>query len=331
MGFGVLARNIAALMLMAGMNLVAQTATPSVKSLPPLPTDTSAGPAQAPGASTDAITPVRDLTIGIGDLLKISVMGAPEYDQDVRVSGSGDVFLGLVGKVHVAGETPDEAEQEIRKRMISGGYFTDPQVSVLQKEFATQGVSVLGEVQRPGVYPVTGPRRLFDILSLAGGTTAKAGQTITVASRDKDKGPRTVTLSSDPEKNMEANVDIRPGDTVVVSKAGVVYVVGEVRHPMGVIMDNTGQITILQALATAEGPSSTANLHNARIVRKGKDGPTEFPVDIKKIMEAKAPDTKLQAEDIVFIPSSTARNVGVRTLQSIVNIASGIATYRAVY
>jgi polysaccharide export outer membrane protein len=100
---------------------------------------------------------------------------------------------------------------------------------------------------------------------------------------------------------------------------------------MGVIMENGGRITVLQALATAEGANSTAALKNAKIVRKGENGPTEVPVDIKKIMQAKAPDMTLQAEDVVFIPSSTAKNVGVRTLQSIVSIATGVATYRAVY
>jgi polysaccharide export outer membrane protein len=311
-----------------------QTAAPPTTTLPLKPTETSVSQATAPTASTDSSDgsgPVRDLTIGIGDLLKISVLGAPEYDQDVRVSGNGDIVIGLVGKVHIGGQTPEQAQALIRKRLIDGGYFADPQVSVLEKEFATQGVSVLGEVQKPGVYQVTGPRRLFDVLSLAGGTTPKAGQVVTISSRDKIRTLQLVNFSSDPQKNMAANVDILPGDTVVVSKAGVVYVVGDVRHPMGVIMENGGRITILQALATAEGPNSTAALRNAKIVRKGENGPTEVPVDLKKIMQAKAPDVTLQAEDVVFIPSSAAKNVGVKTLQSIVSIATGVVTYRAVY
>jgi len=311
-----------------------QTAAPPTTSLPPKPTETSASPITArstPADTGEASAPVRDLTIGIGDLLKISVLGAPEYDQDLRVAGNGDIVIGLVGRVHVAGQTTEQAQALIRKRLVDGGYFADPQVAVFEKEFATQGVSVLGEVQKPGVYPVTGPRRLFDVLSLAGGTTPKAGQVVTISSRDKIKTLQLVNFSSDPQKNMAANVDILPGDTVVVSKAGVVYVVGDVKHPMGVIMENGGRITILQALATAEGANSTAALKSAKIVRKGENGPTEVPVDIKKIMQAKAPDVTLQAEDVVFIPSSTAKNVGVRTLQSIVNIATGVATYRAVY
>ena len=309
-------------------------ATQPTMTSPPKPTVTNVNPTpvgSAPGDPSDISVPVRELTIGIGDLLKISVLGAPEYDQDVRVAGNGDIVIGLAGRVHVAGETAEQAQALIRKRLVDGGYFADPQVSVFEKEFATQGISVLGEVQKPGVYPVTGPRRLFDVLSLAGGTTPKAGQIVTISSRDKITPLRSVSFSSNPEKNNEANVDIVPGDTVFVSKAGVVYVVGDVKRPMGVIMENGGHITILQALATAEGANPTAALRNAKIVRKGESGPTEVLVDIKKIMQAKAPDVTLQAEDVVFIPSSAAKSVGARTLQSIVSIATGVATYRAVY
>jgi polysaccharide export outer membrane protein len=319
--------------LVASMIALGQTAAPPATSLPPKPavsgiSPTTGNPPANPG---DASVPPPELTIGVGDLLKITVLGAPEYDQEVRVGGSGDISIGLVGRVHVAGQTPEQAQALIRKRLVDGGYFADPQVAVFEKDFATQGVSVLGEVQKPGVYPITGPRRLFDVLSLAGGTTPKAGQVVTISGRDRIKTLQSVNFSSDPQKNIEANVDILPGDTVVVSKAGVIYVVGDVKHPMGVIMDNSGHITILQALATAEGANPTSSLRNAKIVRKGEKGPIDIPVDIKKIMQAKAPDVTLQAEDVVFIPTSTAKNVGERTLQSIVSIATGVATYRAVY
>ena len=236
-----------------------QAAAPPSTNLPSKPSEASVGPAAAAARPQIPMTPVCQfsaLTIGIGDLLKISVMGAPEYDQDVRVAGSGDIVIGLVGRVHVAGQTTEQAQALIRKRLVDGGYFADPQVSVFEKEFATQGVSVLGEVQKPGVYPVTGPRRLFDVLSLAGGTTPKAGQVVTISSRDKVKTLQMVSFSTDPQKNMAANVDILPGDTVVVSKAGIVYVVGDVKRPMGVVMENGGHITVLQALATAEGANS---------------------------------------------------------------------------
>lgn len=128
-----------------------------------------------------AVVPV----IGTGDLLKVGVLGAPESDQEIRVGADGNVVLNFIGPVHVAGLTPAEAQAIIATKLVTGGFFTDPQVSVFCKEYATQGVSVLGEVQKPNVYPLLGSRRLFDVLSLAGGTTPRAGQVITITHRDR--------------------------------------------------------------------------------------------------------------------------------------------------
>ena len=209
--------------LIVSLGLIQPSLSQDKTSLPDL---ANSNPAKPSGAvvSGKRYEPV----IGVGDLVKVSVLSAPDYDQELRVDGEGDVVLALVGAVHVAGDTTEQAQQVIRKRLLDGGYFSDPQVAVFEKEYATQGVSVLGEVQKPGIYPLTGPRRLFDVLSLASGTTPKAGQVVSISHRDEPKSLRTVTLSNDPEKNIEADVEILPGDTVVVTKAGMVYVVGAV-------------------------------------------------------------------------------------------------------
>jgi polysaccharide export outer membrane protein len=93
-----------------------------------------------------------------------------------------------------------------------------------------------------------------------------------------------------------------------VSKAGIVYVVGDVHRPMSVVMEDNRPITVLKALATAEGANPTASLHNAKIIRKDENGTTKVPVDIRKIMEAKAPDVTLRADDILFVPRSASRS-----------------------
>ncbi len=296
----------------------AKTAEPApVKTATPSPTGDAAGSANATG----------ETLIGAGDLLKIGVIGAPDYDQEVRVAGNGDAALALIGNVHLGGLSVDQASQLIRKRLLDGKYFSDPQVSVFEKEYATQGVSVLGEVQKPGVYPLIGPHRLFDVLSQAGGTTAKAGELVTVTRQNQPHLPQNVTLSANPDKNNESNIEMHPGDTVVVSKAGVVYVVGDVHKPSGFVMESHG-MTVLQAIAMAEGPNTTAALKVAKIIRTTPTGPTEIPIQLNKMLAAKAPDLRLQAEDIVFVPSSAAKNVAYRSLQSIVNIATGVAVYR---
>ena len=270
-----------------------------------------------------AVVPV----IGAGDLLKVGVLGAPESDQEVRVDADGNVALNFIGSVHLAGLTPEQAQAIITKKFVAGGFFTDPQVSVFAKEYATQGVSVLGEVQKPNVYPLLGSRRLFDVLSLAGGTTPKAGQVITITHRDHSRELRTVLLSNDPAKSAEANVEIFPGDTVVVSKAGIVYVVGDVHKPSGVVMENGTQMTVLQAIAMAEGTNPTAALNAARLIRKTPTGPQEMPLELKKILAAKSPDIHLQAEDIIFVPNNAAKTAGKRGLEAIIQAATGLAIY----
>ena len=108
-------------------------------------------------------------------------------------------------------------------------------------------------------------------------------------------------------ESVKSNVDIYPGDTIVVSKAGMVYVVGDVHRPSGVPMDNTN-MTVLQAIAMAEGTNSTAALNKAKLIRTTSSGtPQEIPLPLKDMLSSKVPDIRLQAEDIIFVPSSTAK------------------------
>jgi polysaccharide export outer membrane protein len=269
------------------------------------------------------------LLIGNGDLLKVSVLGAPESDQDVRVGADGNIFLNFVGAVHVSGLNIEQAQSTIAKKLVAGGFFRDPQVSVFAKEYATQGVSVLGEVLKPGVYPLLGSRSLFDVLSLAGGTTPKAGRLVSIAHRDTPQKPTTVAMSNDAAESSKSNIEIFPGDTVVVSKAGIVYVVGDVKKPSGVPMEN-GSMTVLQAVAMAEGPNPTAAMNRCKVIRKMPGGvPQETPLDLKKMLSSKLPDVNLQAEDILFIPSSAAKNASRRTMETIINTATGMLVYGA--
>jgi polysaccharide export outer membrane protein len=278
--------------------------------------------------STSSPSPVSlVLTIGGGDLLKVSVFGAPESDQEVRVDPDGNATLNFIGSVRLAGLTTNEAQTLIAKKLSDGGFYKNPQVTVFAKEYATQGVSVLGEVQKPGVYQLLGSRRLFDILSMAGGTTQKAGRIVSVSHRDHPESPRSVLLSNDAVESAKSNIDVFAGDTVLVSRAGVVYVVGDVHKPSGVVMDNGTDMTVLQAIAMAEGPNPTAKLNNAKLIRKTPGGPKELPLPLKDMLASKSPDVRLQSEDIVFVPSSAAKTATRRSLEAIIQTATGLAIY----
>ena len=286
---------------------------------------------QAPQLSAEqlpAATPSPELLIGTGDLLEVSVYGAPDFDKrEVRVDSSGSVSLPLIGTVKTAGLTIQAAEELMAKRLSDGGYFSDPHVSIFAKEYASQGISVLGEVQKPGIYPMLGQRRLLDAISLAGGTTPKAGTTVTVTHRAAPMQPERVDLSYSPDDAGQGNVLVYPGDTVVVSRAGVVYVVGDVRQPSGFLIDKS-ELTVLQAIALAQGTNPTAALKNLKLVRTTPEGRKETPINLQQVLEAKAPDVRLQAEDIIFVPTSTAKSAGRRSLEAIVQAATGVAIYR---
>jgi polysaccharide export outer membrane protein len=296
----------------------------------PACSQTAVSSVQAPPpelGTSESAQPIRPVLIGGGDLLKVSILGVPESDQEVRVTEEGNISLNFIGSVHVAGLTTSAAQELIAKKLVAGGFFTKPQVSVFAKEYATQGVSVLGEVQKPGVYPLLGSRRLFDVLSLAGGTSAKAGKVVSITHRDHPQSPSSLTLSNDANESAKNNVEIFAGDTVVVSRAGVVYVTGDVHRPSGVMMDNGSEMTVLQAIAMAEGTNPTAALTKAKLIRRTGGTPSETPLNLKAILASKAPDVHLQPEDIIFVPNSAAKSATSRTMEAVIQTVTGLAIY----
>jgi polysaccharide export outer membrane protein len=276
-------------------------------------------------AQISNLQPTPEIFIGSGDLLAISVAGAPEYHYDVRVSPTGGASLPMLGNITLAGLSTTQAENIVAKRLQERGFFNDPQVTVFVKEYATAGISVLGEVQKPGIYPLMGPRTVLDAISAAGGTTPKAGKSVTITHRDEHETPETILLSRDNGQTMTSTA-VRPGDTVVVSKAGMVYVIGAVKEPTGIILDNP-HLTVLQAIAMAHGTNPTASLKSTKLIRKASTSPQELPIPLDTILSAKSPDLELQSDDIVFVPNSAAKTVATRSLEAIVQTATGLAIY----
>jgi polysaccharide export outer membrane protein len=269
-------------------------------------------------------------SINIGDLLNISVFGVADYVQDARVDGNGQVTLPFIGEVKLAGLSLGDAEAVIRKRLKEQGVFKDPQVTIMQREYGSLDVTVLGEVQKPGLYPLVGKRTLFDAMSAAGGITPKAGNTAVITHRDHPQDPETIPLAYDANGLPKSNIPVSPGDTVVVTKAGIVYVVGDVRVPTGVLLENPN-LTVLKAIAMAQGVNPTASENKSRIIRNTPQGQQEIPVELKKILSAKAPDLPLQPDDVLFIPSSAAKSAFRRGAEAMVQAATGVAIYRPFY
>jgi len=125
--------------------------------------DAPAHSSPPPSSTASEAERAQEISLGSGDLVAVSVAGAPEYKYDIRVSSAGEASLPMLGNVKVAGLSTAEAESVVAKGLEKRGFFNDPQVSIFVKEYGSAGISVLGEVQNPGIYPLLGHRTLLDL------------------------------------------------------------------------------------------------------------------------------------------------------------------------
>jgi len=227
-------------------------------------------------------------------------------------------------KLLAADLTTDEAQELIQKRLEDGGFVRGPHVSIFVDESASQAIMMVGEVNRPGPYPAIGERRLLDLISAAGGLTDKAGRAVTIEHRGDPDHKVVLQLSSNLAEDTEDNVDLLPGDTVIVSRAGIIYVVGDVQRPSG-FMVGDDYVTVLKALALAGGSTRTSALNKTRILRKTPSGIEEIPVPLKKILYAKAPDVPLTKGDVLFIPGSATKAAAYQTASAAMSVSTALA------
>ena len=263
--------------------------------------------------------------LGPGDLIEVNVYNVPELATKARVSNSGDVYLPLIDYVHVEGLTQEEAQTLIQKRLEDGGFVRSPHVTIFVDEANSQGVTVIGEVGKPGIYPDPVDRKLYQVISEAGGFSSTASRKVTILRRSQP-APIHIVLPRDLGDDASGNVDILPGDTITVPKAPIVYVVGDVGRPSGFLVDN-GTLTVLQAIALAGGTNRTAKMGGVRLIRKTPTGMTETTVPLKKMLEAKAPDVTLQADDILFVPISAGKLAARRTVDVALTMATTVGIY----
>jgi polysaccharide export outer membrane protein len=216
-------------------------------------------------------------------------------------------------------------------------------------EFHSQPISVLGAVNYPGVHQLRGSKNLFEVISLAGGLGPDAGDTIKITRKLQWGAIPLPNAQNDPSGQFSiasvntkkiiaatdptANIPILPDDIVSVPKCGVVYAVGFVKTPGGFLLGENDSLSALQVVSLAEGLQRTAAADKAKILRvvPGNPNRIEIPVNVKKLMAGKTPDVPLQADDILFVPSSDAKSAGYRTMDAIVSAASGLVYAAARY
>jgi polysaccharide biosynthesis/export protein len=269
-----------------------------------------------------------NIAIGSGDLLNIVVFDTPELTTSVRVSQDGDVNLPVLGMMRLAGLNAIDAARKIEDELRSRNLIIDPHVTVFIVEYASQGATVMGEVRSPGVYPTLGTRKLLDMLSIAGGLQATAGKTVSVVHRDDPQHPVMISLQSGPgTMYAQQNPIILPGDTVIVAKAGVVYVIGDVLKPGGFLIDNNTPISVMQSLSLAGGWDKTAALSKTKLIRKTTEGREEVDLDLKHITYGSQADISVRDGDILFVPSSITKTMTYRGIEAAITITGGVLVY----
>ncbi len=334
----------------AGALLHAQAPTPATSGLPsgvasfpqsqetrtlPSPRESptawnSAGQAGATPPAAQA-TPLASAPmpapIGAGDSLDISEYHTPEFHSVVRVSADGTVTLPMIGQVNVSGTDEQGAAHIIEVALVSKGMLLHPLVSVLVTAYAGQDVSVLGEVGHPGVYPYTYHHRLLDLISAAAGLSPTAGRLVNIFHSSDPKTPHAVVLDpSGTDTASDHNPELSPGDTVQVSRAGLVYVVGDVIRPGGFAVDPVQGLTVVQALSLAWGASQNASAR-AVLIREQKGGRTMISLNLKRMLHGQDPDQPIQDRDILYVPDSMAKEIWTKTLESAIQSAVGVSIY----
>ena len=298
-------------------------------------------PASPPAAAATYI-------LGPDDQIVIRVLYLEEIpEKPFRVDMAGNINVPLVGRLRVAGLTVDQTEAAIHKRLQS--VLQDPEVTVFVAELRSHPVSVLGSVKTPGVQQLTGKKTLTEVLSMAGGASPEAGNSIMITRR-VESGPIPLPGAAlDPTgqfyvgqanlkslteaKNPQENIVIVPEDVISLPKGELVYVVGAVPHAGGFVLNERETITILQVISLAGGLDRFADTKKVTILRpKAASGNREeIVVDLKAMLAGNKSDVPLQANDILFVPTSGKKAATVRTIETLVGMGSSMGSGAVIY
>ena len=288
---------------------------------------------------------ISHYVLGSDDTLKIWALGIEEIsDKPVRIDPSGDIDLPVVGKVHARGSTLEELKVQLLQRLSKE--VLKPQVSVEIVDFGSQPVSVMGAVNHPGVFQLRGRKTLMEVVSTADGLRPDAGPRVTISREIKYGALPLPGAKPDPTgkysiaevgvkellagENPSENILMLPHDVVTVPVAEAVFVMGEVKKPGEVALKSNASITVMQALASAEGMGPTPAPQDSRIIRivPGTAERKEIPVDLKKIMAGTAEDVAMRPNDILIVPPSGPKKVVARVIEAAIQTATGVVIWR---
>jgi polysaccharide biosynthesis/export protein len=275
--------------------------------------------------------------IGADDLIAVSVYGSPELTRTIRVSQEGFIRLPMLKeRIQANGLMPVELEESIARALREGELIVDPIVTVTVAEYHSRPVSVVGAVRSPVTFQALGTVTLLDALARAGGLTADAGAEILLSRPSNTDEQKTTLIQRIPVRALidtadpAVNVKLTGGEEIRVPEAGKVFVLGNVKKPGAFAAQDGADTTVLKALAVAEGLTPYAG-KQAYIYRREASGTkNEIPIQLKQIMDRKAPDVPLIADDILYIPDAKGTRATLATLEKLLIFGSG-ATSALIY
>ncbi len=265
-----------------------------------------------------------------GDQISVHLFSDPDYTLSTRIGIDGTVLMPLIGTVQLRGLTVSAAEDMIAHKLQAAGMYQNPQVILQINEGPSSVITLAGEMHE--ILPVVGSRSLYAVIASGGGLPPGASRNVTVF-RAGSSQPITVDMGNDPLHGASANIPIFPGDTVVVSRIGIVYVMGEFKNPGIVNITNYGPLTLTEVAAMVGGPVYDAKYSELHIIRTAGDHRTVTTLNIKDVLYGKAPDPIMQPNDIVFLPPSTLKaSINNGSLASILGVVSfalaAVSTFR---
>lgn len=255
----------------------------------------SAASAQAPAPMLQPpVTVASDYRIGSGDLLRIAVFDHPELSTDVRVSQSGNLTYPLVGQLAVGGLSPHELEKALARGLADGGFVHQPQVSVLVVDYQNGKFAVLGQVTKPGQYPLTTSKKVIDALADAGGVVNLIGaDDAMLLKHDGRRMP--IDLISLFQGDARQNLDVTAGDTLYVPRAPLFYIYGAVQRPGAYRLERG--MTVYQAISAGGGLTPKGS--DRRVIAKR----VEYAGGKQKEVALEGPDL-VQADDVLKVKES---------------------------
>ena len=264
-----------------------------------------------------------------GSLLQMSIYTVPEMSTELRVDPQGNVSVPLLGAVHIAGDTLPEAQAAIAKELVEHDILKAPQVTLNVIEFSGTSISVLGEVESPGRIQMLEAKPLGDVLALAQGESQAAGDDIEIQHHTEGQhfSASHVRYAQGGDTSLLQSTLVYPGDTVIVHKAGVVYVLGAVTRPGGYMMINGGALNVSQAVSLAGGTNVQAQTKWAMVVRSQGTGYSQFKIPLKRMETGSEPPTPLQVNDVLYIPTSSFKAVMING-SNILGAVSSASIYR---